>query len=682
MTLRLAIVCAAVPFGVCVSAEAQSRTAFELYCKTTTDHSEWLCANQARLSEAQKWDIVAAYCLDTVGATASRRAADIAKTFAGKPPQAHGQPSVCDAFKTTPTPLALRFDHRKGEWEDNGEVFKHFNKLLKLDPITRIPTAHLSGGDRIGIIITETNPLVFAANRGEAREDNIEAMKNLEKLLGLLGGALAPLVADRGTAAAMGSKRKPTPTEHDREQIKQWAEAVSTPLAALRAKLRALVDLRAAIQLTAQRLENGPAPFDGTLDESLEKPEVWRTLFGNVAKALDPPQSPPPPNPVPNLNACAAIFDAFPAVTTADSPVSADAATIRLLQMFDVPQPPCGSLLYPATIELITKDIQTAARAALSGGATELADFRKRQSTARAQNLPNVLVLFRMISDLTASRQAARDTLLKEEDTRKAATALKIVADRVRDAAFRKDCQQLILVNRIYLPDELFDSSWTKIRVTPLKIAVNSPYADQVVSSHPKDVSTSYRLVRKNFDRFSVAAGLVYTKVSSPVFVAIDPDPSTNRTTTVTEKASRTDGTTTTDTSLATVTPELKEIAEKERQPRAGSFGLFANYRVLQLGALGLGLQGGVGTSVDNPAFFGGLSVNAGSYLTLGAGCGVFRVKALGQDAKGQQQALRSPVLGNDDIRTESRWNHDCKSDAFYVTISVNLTGLPLFSPK
>ena len=99
-------------------------------------------------------------------------------------------------------------------------------------------------------------------------------------------------------------------------------------------------------------------------------------------------------------------------------------------------------------------------------------------------------------------------------------------------------------------------------------------------------------------------------------------------------------------------------------------------------GWLGIGVQGGVAMSTDNPAFMGGLSFNAGDYVIVGAGCGAFRVKTLGVGASGAVQQVDDRVIGNDDIRTANTWSRDCARDAFYFSLSVNLTGLPLFSPK
>ena len=151
---------------------------------------------------------------------------------------------------------------------------------------------------------------------------------------------------------------------------------------------------------------------------------------------------------------------------------------------------------------------------------------------------------------------------------------------------------------------------------------------------------------------------------------------------TVTQVTSANDGTTVTNASTQTTTPELKSIAEKERQTRAGSFGIFANYRLAEAGLLGLGVQGGVGVSADNPAFFGGVSLNVGSYLVVGAGCGAFRVKTLGDWPTGVQQQVGDKVVGNDDIRVKSHWSNDCGKDSYYFSFAINILGLPLFSAK
>lgn len=637
-------------------------TAWTLFCMSVDADAYFCGRRQPAPSDAHKYAVLEAYCnINPVDGGPAKKGT-----------------VTCEEFADVAEPVALTFQHKKGEWLDNGGLFKELGRKLEIDPATKVPTAHLRGGDRIGITIVDTNGLVHAANRGEAREENIAAMKELERVVDLLGGALGPLVNDAGVAKGVSGPGT-TSESDDRARLKAWAKKVNDAREALQNALTRMSRLRGHIQLAAQMLEVGPAPFEGTLDEQLEMPDEWRKRFAAVEAAWTEVAK---DSTITSVASCAAIFDAFLPVLSLEKPMEVEAAALKLVQQFDEPTPPCGTLTFPAIISKEAKDIRKVAADAVKGEQKELAAMRKRQIDSRGRYLANALALQRIVSQFAAVHQSIRDILAKEEDTRKAAVALRVVADRVRDAGFRRKNGKMYLVDRIYLPDEIFDTSWTKARVTALKIAVNSPYADQVTLTVPKETSTSYRLVRKNYDRFGVSAGLVYTRAANVTYVAVDPDPTRNVSQTVTQVTSVNDGTTVTNTSTQTTTPELKSIAEKERQTRAGSFGVFANYRLAEAGLFGFGFQGGVAASTDNPAFFGGLSMNVGSYLVVGAGCGAFRVKTLGDGPNGVQQRIDDKVMGSDDIRLKSRWSKDCRKGNHYFSFAVNIMGLPLFSAK
>jgi hypothetical protein len=116
--------------------------------------------------------------------------------------------------------------------------------------------------------------------------------------------------------------------------------------------------------------------------------------------------------------------------------------------------------------------------------------------------------------------------------------------------------------------------------------------------------------------------------------------------------------------------PELKVIREKDQQPRSGSYALFVNERLFGTNSLGAGLQFGVATSADNPAFLFGGAINLSEYVTLGIGGGRFRLKSLSADQRGADVR----VLNSDEIRLDTDWTW-----AKYASISVNISGLPLF---
>ena len=347
--------------------------AWTLFCMAPDPDTYFCKQRQPAPSDAHKYDVLDAYC--------NINPADGGRATKDTP--------TCKAFASVAEPVALTYQHKKGEWLDNGPVFKELGRKLEIDQATKLPTAHLRGGDRVGITIAETNGLVHAANRGEAREENIAAMKDLEKLVGLLGGALGPLVNDAGVSAARTGSGSADESS-DRAKLKAWAKKVNDGREPLEKALKQLSTLRSHIQLAAQMLEAGPAPFEGTLDEKLEKPEEWRKLFAAVEMALAEVGR---DSTITNLASCAAIFDAFPPVISLEKPMDVETAALKLVQQFDEPTAPCGTLTFPAVIRKEAQEIGKVATAAVPGGQPELAAMRKRQLESRGRYLDNALAL-------------------------------------------------------------------------------------------------------------------------------------------------------------------------------------------------------------------------------------------------------------------------------------------------
>jgi hypothetical protein len=165
----------------------------------------------------------------------------------------------------------------------------------------------------------------------------------------------------------------------------------------------------------------------------------------------------------------------------------------------------------------------------------------------------------------------------------------------------------------------------------PLTISANSHYADQVLTPRPKEIATSYRLARVGADRFSVSAGMVFTRASSATFAAVDLDPTTN----TTETAETVVGPTGNTTKTVVTRPELKSIIEKDRDTRSGTVALMANFR--WGGGFSAGLRGGVGLATKEPALLAGLSFGFWKTVEIGIGCGWYQVRTLGVGAGGAQ---------------------------------------------
>jgi len=663
-------------------------TVFDEYCKQP-DSSQWFCGTRKfEVPDSQKWEIVEAYCFDDVNRS---RPVDEGKRKAAVDillPKASTRRDVCSAHIQVVPPLALEFNHRKMEWLDKNKGFEARGRRLELDPVSRTPTAHLVNGDVVGIVILETNPALFLANRGEAKEDNIDQIKSLEQVLALLGTSLGGLVGDlqrlnirttdqiRSYSADKFLAMTPRRTDADvflgdLERLKDVISKANTSHQPIRAKLKSLVEHRERLQLVAQQLEHGPARLKGALDQTLEDPGAWHTLFVQLAKDGEN---------IPGLERCEPVLNAFgPIVSTKpDEPVAVHAATLQFLQLFETNSQdrvgstrPCSELNYIGLLEAAATAIQDAARAAArnpSDPALAKA-LRDSQADGRERHLQHALILAGLVRQVAAIRQGFKDTAGKEEETRKAALVLGLIANRVRDAAIRRvEPDELVVTNRIFVQDEVYSSAWTKVRTTPLRIVVNSPIADAVPNQRAKETTTSYRFVRRGFDKLTFGVGILYTPAYNATYTALDPDPSVNQTQTTTTSTGGPPPAPVETTQV--VRPELKQIVEKDRQPRAGSYGAFVNYRVWGSSAFGLGGQFGVGLSADNPAFLGGGSVNLSRFVTLGVGVGSFRLKRL----SAAQSDTSFRVASADEIRIDSRWD-----EYGYISLSVNLSGLPLF---
>jgi hypothetical protein len=209
---------------------------FSRYC-AQADASTWFCRDRkVPISDSQKWDIVGGYCFDQVAAARPEDPKLLSEMLADlrKDSEQPGRAQVCEEYRRVPVPMALVFNHRLGQWSLTSGGFEARRRTIELDPVLLIPVAHSAKHDRVGIIIAETNPLLFVANRGEAKEDNVDQVKGLEQLLGLLGPAIAKTVTDVAIAEAATQRliqvvqplsKKPISAwqQVDREKVSQYA---------------------------------------------------------------------------------------------------------------------------------------------------------------------------------------------------------------------------------------------------------------------------------------------------------------------------------------------------------------------------------------------------------------------------------------------------------------------------
>jgi hypothetical protein len=690
-------VCAVVSITPQISAQDRPDGLLTQYCKQS-DRNPWFCGRS--LPESQRWYVLAGYC--------TNHPTPKARPIGTLPPDPNGTavtPDELCANLLAVEPLSLAFDRRAQKWDEAHikEILTTHGRAFDTDDATGVPVAKLKANDRIGIVVTHANPMVNSATRGAPKQDDAEQFAAVPQLLAALGPAVSTVVGafagllsqppSNSALLAMSSGRAvvmnfdfATADELSRDiaLVESSAQHIANGAKSVKARLAAFAALRNELQTLAQGLEHGQTVFHGRFDQSLESERAWADSFRELSEGLNASVS---------YASCEASLDLVSTIVGGEKPAEVEVAAInfaRLLKQVDSDGAFKCKLEYPR--EVLVPRVAAVERAAHqaaidpeivdANGIKMITLLRQQQADARSGYLAEAMTLRASLGQLTTRRDAAEQVLKKEEETRKAAGALSVMATRARDSGFRIDEHgNLIVSDMIFVTDETYTGGFTKVRTTPLVITRGSPYADQVIASGPQELTTSYKLARYGADRVTVTAGPIYTKVSSPTYTAIDIDPSSN--TEVSSASSATESGVTTTTTVKK--PELKRVVEKDRDPRAGTLGIFLNYRVIGTQAFGVGGQFGVGVSKDFPSFHYGLGINASKWFTAGLGCGAFRVKALGLNASGVQQQIDDPVSGDGDIRLTNAWRKKCfgdGADAYYGMISVNLLGLPLFSGK
>lgn len=220
-----------------------------------------------------------------------------------------------------------------------------------------------------------------------------------------------------------------------------------------------------------------------------------------------------------------------------------------------------------------------------------------------------------------------------------------LMSVRLALAPFCKSpCTGMITVkNELHLTDVVRRSEWDKIATYPIKIARTGLLADDIVTSMPKEISTSIKVASPQAALLGASVGVITASPSSPTWTAVA-DPANK------------------DQKLVTQTG-----AQRFRVVPA----LIGTYAFSQKNARRVSrpmLEFGSSLDPGQPAWFVGVGLSVGGGLRLGAGIVTTRVNALdGQDTN-------TVVSDNDAIKTKSRWD-----GGYYFSFGLSLSSLNLF---
>lgn len=573
---------------------------FRIYCEDAGSASYW-CDTQSEPDPTRMWTILSLYC--GLG---------------------HGIPSLslCREVARSRTIIerpVLAYDHRKGKWRPYSGLEGSLRKDGRLEQdINGIPKIYLSKKHELSVLVENTNPLLYTVNRGEAKEEDITDLKDLNTLAGGLGAILQSFAKIQGFV-------------EDDDPRQRFLKALSQA----KTQVEELSAARSSAIQTTQMVESrgtAAAPSTDSAKCMLAYPtsESIQMAFDNLRRTYDEVKGDTCPFAFEFYRAYIAILDA-----NATKPTTVKKAVFTFNEVVAVAASieACGTLADAGTLVASAKRIETAAP-------KKLKDILQTERTE-----------YRARIGIRAKFEELLTTLLKQAKSILDESWKPVVVGANLDR-FVDTCRRSLIGGFIgpwiFVETNRYPVKWNKLQHHPLKIVVKSPYAKEVSAARPVGVSPSYRVAWWRGSLLDVGVALTYTPLSSPKFSAVT-DPSNS---------------------------SQLVIAQTDEETRAGEVALFLSYRFLQHlrpstrhASIKPGFDIGA-TISDDPGFFLGPSVEIGKLLRIGAGYTSQQVKEL----RGQIEGVT--VIGSDnEIRTRDTFKSD-----YYVSLTFSLGTLKWFS--
>ncbi len=626
----------------------------------------------------------------------------------------------------TLAPLVLALDHRTGRWRSANRLAQLDKARVRMD-VAGEPTVSLTGGERLVVVVENTNPLLYGAAAGKPTEVDAPELASIQELLKLAGGNIASylkVLGEPSTREALGSARevyiasmrrhgklvvdnRPIELEAYIEALKRSGKDLEDRLLEVQCRVGQTTAQTSRAVAFIQDLELGKGsdyllspptpPRCGTI--SRLDFSIVSEAFAQLEKYLFSPGD--------RLEDCGSLLSAASAVLVADPVVPSKVS--EALAQYDRTALAPGHCLSLANLkeetDLLLKDVRSAldeARQAtedMRAHADYLAELEKvdkptpkqeallaelraekmlakenerialdklrQELRTKAANAPFLSAAAAQGAALAAVRKAAGEILAKRDDAQKAATQVQVFEERLN--RYRVHSETTCPTSSDSEPCVPSTSLDLRIIIEPQLKAVRQTKIQKHSVTLKPDSSYSTKIVATR--PLEVRAEYSLDSVLRGLW-------GISASAIYTPLSSPTFGAVTDDGD-----PEKKVLAVTDESTRAGGVALLADFRLARWlfcrgaeaecgpTANWFGVELGVAVS-DDPAFFGGISMRPSRSWRIGFGYTYQQVEALQRD-----QVLGQEIASADDIRLRDTFEGD-----WYISLSFALDSLSLFS--
>jgi hypothetical protein len=557
----------------------------------------------------------------------------------------------CDQVSHWDQLPALTYDHQQRAWIAESSI----EQRTEFD-VNGTPTVDLGRRKKVVVVVTNTNPLLYAATAGKIELKPIDQFSDLQALATLLGSnAAAILQVEASEQAALGIVGTSGSVLKDAADALLMAgnQFVAGQRLAdcVTLSVQAATNFVQAVELG--RSDTYPPDLPQCRNQSPSGSAV-RALTPTLGEARDTlarrcPELPasveallaiePPTEAA--VRAAVARYDA--ATGTPDCAAwNANPNVVAELERLVVRR-------IRQTLAMPNSDLPTLYRDLRS---TQGADVQRLTAAAKGVKAAEE-ALAKLVASLPALGKAAENLDIFRE------RLLQNIAGKVvpcSGGATPPCVPQTAVATFFVVPGGPTGvTRWEFVHSRPIKIAADSPYTADVASRR-SGVETSYNLRSTVASIFDIGVSLTRTDLQSPTFGAVRDDRNTPPT----------------PNNLA---DDTLVVGIVDQESQSGKLALMLNIVPLRLWDFPkfvqpLGIQVGAAVDTSKPALFWGLSYGFGKYVRVGWGETSQRVATLRSETP-----LGTPILNAGEIRKRQKYKN-----GKYWSLMISIRALRLFT--
>lgn len=560
-----------------------------------------------------------------------------------------------------------------GIWDGNTLDEKALENDLAFD-VNRKPRLSLGGGDKILVVVYNTNPMLFVVDPGKTEEVDVESLAQFKQLTGLLGGVIqSALVTNKQfslkTLTTSDALQPELTGLSELEQIRaELLRILKGRATQVGTQLEEIQTAQGSVQRNSQVLESATFTTRAYL-RGLETEQQVPTLVKNIQ----------------NLDTLAGKIDdsarilaekALPRPVCTASYSAANDALGRKLNGFAKDKRVEQELEFEKNLRRLedndtTKDncpsedrrILDKLRLWLDANrpADQASPAPKEANTLREmkgilQDYQDQLARVAQVSTVTAQLLTAAPAAAKVAQTLATLLPRETAAISRQDSqgAFpREVCSLSTGVVQVFKGNPGVRA--LKFQKRKFAVKASAPLAADLEKRHKDLEAVDYELDSKFFNDFSLGFGVIHTDIASPSWSAVAHEPSGKMV-----------------------------IRQTDEETRAGEAALILSFAPQQRERFAqLGFDLGAALDTDNPTALAGLSVSFGRFVRLGGGLITSRIKRL-DDGQREFRLLADGTPDPESVvtKTEDIRKKDTFKEGWYLSLTFSLNSLPFFRPE